>query len=158
MAVAAMEATAKGFANAVKRLAVSDKDFAMELAFMHNIRSQITPKALKQITKDMFEKGGRLSEHGRQEVSRVIQESGLGKNATWDEVLQKVLERKRAIQAKSAIKLPKLANFNKNEFKAVNNDILEAFKKIAPSDKLLSKIHADFAEMIKNLNKNMHKM
>ncbi|MBO6088037.1 hypothetical protein J6P92_06830 [bacterium] len=107
--VVALEATAKGFANAVKRLAIQDKDFAMELAFLHNIRSEITPKALKQLTKDMFDKGGKLTESGRQELERVIQESGLSKNATWDEVLQKVVEKKRNFRAKLAeIKMPKV--------------------------------------------------
>ena len=147
--VTAMEATAKGFANAVKRLAVKDKDFAMELAFLHNIRSEITPKALKQITKDMFEKGGRLTEKGRQEVSRVIQENGLTKKATWDEVLQAVRERKKAIKEKlAAILLPKTI-----ESKVCKNDILEEYKKIAPNDKLISKVRKDFAKIFENINK-----
>ena len=154
MALVAMEATAKGFANAVKRLAIKDKDFAMELAFIHNIRSQITPKALKQITKDMFDKGGRLTEQGRQEVSRVIQESGLSRNASWDEVLQAVVERKRAFQAKLAEKLPKLEFPKINKFKAVTNDILSKRAKIAPNDdKLISKCQLDFAKMLENINK-----
>jgi hypothetical protein len=149
MTVLALEATAKGFANAVKRLAVKDKDFAMELAFLHNIRSEITPKALKQITKDMFEKGGRLTEKGRQEVSRVIQENGLTKKATWDEVLQAVRERKKAIKEKlAAILLPK-ANISK----VCKNDILEEYKKIAPNDKLISKVSKDFAKIFENINK-----
>lgn len=155
MTVLALEATAKGFANAVKRLAVKDKDFAMELAFLHNIRSEITPKALKQITKDMFDKGGRLTESGRQEVSRVIQDSGLAKNATWDEVLQAVVERKRAFQAKLAeIKLPKLEFTKINKFKEVTNDILSKRAKIAPNDdKLISKYRVDFVKMLENINK-----
>ena len=121
MIVTALEATAKGFANAVKRMAIQDKDFAMELAFLHNIRSEITPKALKQLTKDMFDKGGKLTESGRQEVERVIQESGLDKNATWDEVLQKIIEKKRNFRAKLAeIKLPKkleISGFKELDFK-----------------------------------------
>ena len=159
--VVALEATAKGFANAVKRMAIQDKDFAMELAFLHNIRSEITPKALKQLTKDMFDKGGKLTESGRQELERVIQESGLGKNATWDEVLQKVVEKKRNFRVKLAqIKLPKVLEGkskeiieNFKEFKLPNPK--EFISKITPErlrgdkyiDKLLSKERPDFGKM-----------
>ena len=151
--VVALEATAKGFANAVKRLAIQDKDFAMELAFLHNIRSEITPKALKQLTKDMFDKGGKLTESGRQELERVIQDSGLGKNASWDEVLQKVVEKKRNFRAKLAeIKMPKklegkITEISKKlpEFKLPNaKDIIskitpEMFRADIQSHKLASK-------------------
>lgn len=57
----------QGFANAVKRFAIKDKGFAEELAFIHGIRSDITPNALKGITKDIFDKGGKLTKNGKKE-------------------------------------------------------------------------------------------
>ena len=166
--VVALEATAKGFANAVKRLAIQDKDFAMELAFLHNIRSEITPKALKQLTKDMFDKGGKLTEGGRQELERVIQESGLGKNATWDEVLQKVVEKKRNCRAKLAekvINIPKKLEFK--GFKNLNFKVLtmkdiyenvrkisaEAFRADKNADKLMSKGGFDPSKILNQYKK-----
>ena len=165
MTVAAMEATAKGFANAVKRMAIQDKDFAMELAFLHNIRSEITPKALKQLTKDMFDKGGRLTESGRQELERVIQESGLSKNATWDEVIQRMVEKKRQFSERLAeIKLPKILP-QKFEIKGLKDfkvpkvkDIYENVSKITEgalrsdkyADKLASKGGIDPLKILKD--------
>ena len=162
--VVALEATAKGFANAVKRMAIQDKDFAMELAFLHNIRSEITPKALKQLTKDMFDKGGKLTEGGRQELERVIQESGLGKNATWDEVLQKVVEKKRNFRAKlaeMAINVPKKLEFKGfKDFKVQKvKDIYENVRKISAealmgdkyADKLMSKGGFDSSKILNSI-------
>ena len=50
---------------------------------MHGIRSEITPNALKGITKDMFDKGGKLTEKGKKEVASLMREFKLPKNATW---------------------------------------------------------------------------
>ena len=63
--VTMLKSGAQGFANAVERLAVKDKKFAEELVYMHGIRSEITPNALKGITKDMFDKAGKLTKNGK---------------------------------------------------------------------------------------------
>ncbi len=77
--VAMIESGVRGFANAVKRLAVKDKEFAEELVYMHGIRSEITPNALKGITKDMFSRSGKLTQEGKKEVVRLIKELNLPK-------------------------------------------------------------------------------
>ncbi len=83
--VAMLESGVRGFTNAVKRFAVKDKKFAEELVYMHGIRSEITPNALKVITKDMFDKSGKLTEKGKKEVARVIKDFNLPQKATWDD-------------------------------------------------------------------------
>ena len=111
--VTMLESSARGFANAVKRLAVKDKKFAEELVYMHGIRSEITPKALKGITKDMFDKGGKLSEKGRNEITRLIEEYKLPQNATWDDALAalKASKEKLAAQIKvKPIQMPKIVH------------------------------------------------
>lgn len=100
--VQAAEAGVRGFANAVGRMAVKDKEFTQELVFRHGIRGEITPTALKGLTKDMFDASGKLTEKGSKEVNRLIEEFNLPKNATWDQIIQAVSESKKAIKEKLA--------------------------------------------------------
>lgn len=95
--VTMLKAGVKGFANAVRRMAVKDKKLAEELVFMHGVRSEITPKALKGITKDLFEKGGQLSQKGKAEVTNIIKDFNLPANATWEDALKALSEYKRNI-------------------------------------------------------------
>lgn len=94
--VQAAEAGVRGFANAVRRMAIKDKGFCQKLVFNHGIRGEITPNALKGLTKDMFDASGKLTEKGSKEVSRMIEEFRLPKNATWDHILQALSESKKA--------------------------------------------------------------
>lgn len=105
-----LESGAKGFANAVKRLAVKDKKFAEELVYMHGIRSEITPNALKGITKDMFDKSGKLTEKGKKEVKGLMERLNLPKNATWDDALAAVKASKDKSAAAIKLKLNEISN------------------------------------------------
>ena len=121
--VTMLESGVRGFANAVKRFAVKDKKFAEELVYMHGIRSEITPNALKGITKDMFDKAGKLTEKGKKEVTGLMRELNLPKTATWDDALaaMKVSKEKVAM--------------NINSLKMKLNEIPNAIvKKIAPGN------------------------
>ena len=95
MKVRALLSTAKGFANAVGRRAVQDKQFAQELVYQHGIRGNITPKNLKVITKDMFDASGKLTERGATEVQSILSETGLSQNATWDQIIEAVAKMKQ---------------------------------------------------------------
>ena len=132
MVVKALESGVQGFANAVKRFAIKDKAFAEELAFIHNIRSEITPKALRQITKDMFDKAGKMTESGRQEIQEIISSHGLSKNATWEEILQAVAQRKQQMRVKlvdiPVVKALNIAKVNPENFKKI--DFKKAFESI----------------------------
>lgn len=108
-----LESGARGFANAVKRLAVKDKKFAEELVYMHGIRSEITPNALKEITKDMFCKGGKLTEKGKKEVAGLLERFNLPKNATWDDALTAVRASKEKLAAKINLKHLNIPDFSK---------------------------------------------
>ena len=99
--VSMLESGVRGFANAVRRAAVKDKKLAEELVYMHGIRGEITPNALKGITKDMFNKSGKLTESGRNEVAHVMKEYNLPQTATWDDALAAI----RALKGK-AVKIP----------------------------------------------------
>lgn len=83
--VQAIQSTIRGLSNAVKRFAVKDKKFAEEIVYSP-LKGEIS-KALKQVTKDMFQKNGKLSQSGKNEISSVIKELGLSKSATWDDIL-----------------------------------------------------------------------
>ena len=98
----------KAFANSVKRTAVKDKKFAEELVYMHGIRSEITPKAIKGITKDMFDKGGKLTEKGQKEVAEIIREFNLPQNATWDQALEAMIHFKDSLPKVPKLEIPKL--------------------------------------------------
>ena len=100
MTVQALLSSARGFANAVSRRAIQDKRFAQELVFMHGVRGNITPKTLKGITKDMFNASGKLTKPGATEVQRVISETGLSQNATWDQIIEAVAKMKQHAVAK----------------------------------------------------------
>ena len=131
--VAMLKSGVRGFANAVKRLAVKDKKFAEELVFMHGIRSEITPNALKGITQDMFSKSGKLTQEGKKEVVRLIKELNLPKNATWDEALAAAKASKEKV--KQLIPLTdlqelKFKKFNINEINKTLLDIMPKERKI----------------------------
>lgn len=98
--VQALKSGVKGFANAVKRLAIKDKKMAEELVYMHGIRSEITPNALKTITKDMFDSTGKMTDVGRKEVQGLLERFKLPQNATWDDILQAVRKSKEETAAK----------------------------------------------------------
>lgn len=98
--VQALKSSAKWFANAVKRLAIKDKKMAEELVYMHGIRSEITPNALKTITKDMFDSTGKMTDVGRKEVQGLLERFKLPQNATWDDILQAVRKSKEETAAK----------------------------------------------------------
>ena len=139
--VAMIESGVRGFANAVKRLAVKDKKFAEELVFMHGIRSEITPNALKGITKDMFSRSGKLTQEGKKEVVRLIKELNLPKNATWDEALAAAKASKEKVkQLIPLTKLPELKfkNFNK-KINEINKTLLDKF----PKEQKISKMNLD---------------
>ena len=87
MIVRALFSTNRGFANAVNRYAIRCKDFAEELVFNQGIRDKITPKALKELAGDYYDKSGRLTEIGKKELLSMIQRFSLPKNATWDQLL-----------------------------------------------------------------------
>lgn len=108
MTVRALLSTARGFANAVNRQAVKNKNFAQELVFNHGIRGEITPKSLQGITKDMFDSAGRLTQKGEAEIQRVISETGLSQNATWDQILEAVGKQKEQIAKRIECELNKL--------------------------------------------------
>ncbi len=93
--VAALKSGIKAFANAVRREAVQNKKFTEELVYNHGIRSEITPNALKGITKDMFTPAGKLSESGSNEVKSIIKEFGLSQNATWSDILSALVNIKK---------------------------------------------------------------
>ena len=124
--VTMLESGVRGFANAVKRLAVKDKKFAEELVYMHGIRSEITPNALKGITKDMFDKAGKLTEKGKKEVTGLMRELNLPKTATWDDALAAV----RAYKEKVAMNIKSI----KMKLNEIPNAIV---KKIAPGNDAL---------------------
>lgn len=146
MAVEALQSGAQGFANAVERLAIQNRAFAEELVFKHNIRGKITPNALKQITKDMFDKKGKMTEQGRKEIQELIQEHGLSKNATWDEILQAVRARKDAISKKlkfpTEIKMPKIIDVK---------EMLAKAKEEIPKIKLSKFDFSKLAKYLKNI-------
>ena len=115
--VQALESGAKGFANAVKRFAIKDKAFAEELAFIHNIRSEINPKSLKPLTRDKFDSAGRMTEEARQQIASEIQELGLPKTATWEDILSAVRNAKQRLAGKCkelSVEL-KMPEFNKTK-------------------------------------------
>ena len=107
----------KAFSNAVNRLAIKDKAFAEELVFRHKIRGEINPNALKQITKDMFEKSGKLTTKGQQEVNHLIERFKLPKNATWDDILAALKSSKAEVIAKvvTPIKTLDIPKFDKSK-------------------------------------------
>lgn len=107
--VSMLQSGIRGFANAVKRAAVKDKKLAEELVYMHGIKSEITPNALRGITKDMFDKGGKLTEKGKNEVTRLIKELNLPENATWEEALGAL---RRSKENLPKIEIPKLPKFD----------------------------------------------
>ncbi len=111
--VAMLESGVRGFSNAVKRLAVKDKKFAEELVYMHGIRSEITPNALKGITKDMFDKGGKLTEKGKKEVEGLLERFNLPQNATWDNVLEAIKASKEKLALKIKLKPLKMPDCGK---------------------------------------------
>ena len=96
----------KGFANAVKRTAVKDKKLAEELVYMHGIRSY-TYIYFKGITKDMFDKGGKLTEKGQKEVAKIIREFNLPQNATWDQALEAMRHFKDSLPKLPKLEIPK---------------------------------------------------
>lgn len=115
--VQALESGVQGFANAVKRFAIKDKAFAEELAFIHNIRSEINPKSLKPLTRDKFDSAGRMTEKARQQLAFEIQELGLPKTATWEDILSAVRNTKQRLAEKCeelSVEL-KMPEFNKTK-------------------------------------------
>ena len=115
--VQALESGAQGFANAVKRFAIKDKAFAEELAFIHNIRSEINPKSLKPLTKDKFDSAGRMTEKARQQLASEIQALGLPKTATWEDILSAVRNTKQRLAERCkelSVEL-KMPEFNKTK-------------------------------------------
>ena len=131
MKVKAILSTARGFANAVNRQAVQDKQFAQELVFRHGLRGDITPKSLQGITKDFYDKSGKLTEQGKQELQRVLKEVGLTENATWDEVLQAIIKSKN--EAFERIKNIKLEKVLPKDFdiKSMQENIAHELRKIS---------------------------
>ena len=127
--VTMLKSGAQGFANAVERLAVKDKKFAEELVYMHGIRSEITPNALKGITKDMFDKAGKLTKKGKKEVTGLMKKLNLPKTATWDDALAAL----RASKEKLAANIDNVGL----KLKEVQNNI---FKKFDANDMLKSKL------------------
>lgn len=121
--VTVLKSGAQGFANAVKRLAVKDKKFAEELVYMHRIRSEITPNALKGITKDMFDKGGKLTEKGKKEVAGLLERFNLPKNATWDDALAAVRASKEKLAAKIKLEPLKMPDLSKVAKKIQSTEI-----------------------------------
>ncbi len=107
--VSMLQSGVRAFANAVKKTAIKDKKFAEELVYMHGIKSEITPKALRGITKDMFDKGGKLTEKGKNEVTRLIKELNLPENATWEEALGALRRYKENLPK---IEIPQLPKFD----------------------------------------------
>ncbi len=108
--VSILKAGIRGFANAVKKTAVNDKKFAEELVYMHGIRSNITPNALRKsgLTKDLFDKGGKLTQKGQNEVKGIIQDLDLPKNASWYDVFKAIRKYKDAIPKLEMPKFPEL--------------------------------------------------
>lgn len=134
MTVRALLSTARGFANAVNRQAVKNKNFAQELVFNHGIRGEITPKTLQGITKDMFDSAGRLTQKGEAEIQRVISQTGLSKNATWDQILEAVGKQKEQVAKKIELVLAELkdvpTNVKKFDFEKFKDDLKNGTKKL----------------------------
>lgn len=138
MTVRALLSTARGFANAVNRQAVKNKNFAQELVFNHGIRGEITPKSLQGITKDMFDSAGRLTQKGEAEIQRVISETGLSKNATWDQILEAVGKQKEQVAKKIELVLAELkettTEVKKFDIEKFREAVKNGFKKYIPLD------------------------
>ena len=121
--VSMLTSNAKGFAKAVNRFAMKDKRFAEELVYNHGIRGQITPKALKGITKDMFDASGNLTDAGKKQINELMNTYKLPQNATWEDALQALRKYKDSLPE---IKLPKLEIMN---LKSVNFKELQKISK-----------------------------
>ncbi len=117
--ISAIKSGIRGFANAVKRTAVQDRKFAEELVYMHGIRSEITPKSVRVLTKDMFDKGGKLTQRGTNEITRTLQELNLPQNATWDDIFEALRHFK--------VNVPKIQRINPETVKlqSINTDLLK---------------------------------
>lgn len=110
--VSMINAGIKGFANAVKRMAVKNKEFAQELVFEHGLRGEITPNNLRKIgivggkydKPQMYNEAGKLTKSGKAEVLRVAKDLNLSPTkATWDDALEAIGKSK-----KDRIELPKI--------------------------------------------------
>jgi len=161
--VRAILSTARGFANAVNRQAVKSKEFAEELVFKHGIRGEITPKALEGITKDFYDKSGRLTEQGRKEIQEVLRNTGLTEKATWDEVLQAVIKSKQEAAKRIELELAKLKEIPTKFAKKVlpkDFDFSASIEKIARKrnpryDNCVSSISPEWQRKLAEMKKNV---
>jgi len=159
MTVRAIESTVRGFANAVRRAAVRDKNVAQELVFKHGIRGEITPNALKGITKDMFDATGKLTEKGKKELQSVMERTGLPANATWDQVFEAVIKSKNELAKKIESAIISTEETVKNFQKTINkedvkNAITKKYNRV--TDELAKKVKVpDWMMELKKFDKDV---
>lgn len=129
--VSMLTSNAKGFAKAVNRFAMKDKRFAEELVFNHGIRGQITPKALKGITKDMFDASGSLTNAGKKQINDLISTYKLPQNATWEDALQALRKYKDSLPEIKLHKLDivKLKSVNFEELQKISKEQMKEWIK-----------------------------
>lgn len=165
--VSMINAGIRGFANAVKRMAVKNKEFAQELVFEHGLRGEITPNNLRKIgivsgkygKPQMYDEAGKLTKSGKAEVLRVAKDLNLSPTkATWDDALEAIGKFK-----KDKIELPKIPkvdlSLNLDKFKEpLTDSFKESIKKTikktdVPED--FKKLYLDIINNSKNTLKDI---
>ncbi len=86
-----LKATVGDFAKMSNEVAKNSRSAALEF-MADGVRTDFTPKLVRQLGTDMFTRSGKLSKGGKQEIMEAIEHRKLPKDITIKDYLQETLE------------------------------------------------------------------
>lgn len=84
--ITAINATLGQYASAFNRLAVRNKNFALDLSAT-GVRTSVNPIMLERAAGDYFEASGKLNESGKIQIGKMLKKFGISKDTSLDEFL-----------------------------------------------------------------------
>lgn len=87
--VSAVNATARGWANAMNRVMKENKDYALDIVNQYKLSGKMTPKILMEKNPGTFLQLGLMPNSYRGSIAENLKYLGLPENATCDEYIRK---------------------------------------------------------------------